>query len=65
METLITLFVASITGIAGFYFGQKKQPKPLTEEEKIKLQREREEKAWQKLFNYNETIATRGYRDEQ
>jgi hypothetical protein len=35
-----------------------------TIEEKEKQRLERIEKDFQKLFNYNEAIATRGYKDE-
>ncbi len=38
--------------------------KPLTEEDLVKLKREKIEKEWEKLFNYNETIAAKGYKDE-
>ena len=38
--------------------------KPLTEEDLVKLKREKIEKEWEKLFNYTETIAAKGYKDE-
>ena len=36
----------------------------LTEEEKEMNRRDKIEKSWQKLFNYNIDIATRGYDNE-
>lgn len=69
METvLIMLMTLILTGgglATGFYLGKKQQSKPLTEEEEIKLRREKEEKQWQELFNYSERIAIRGYDDER
>lgn len=37
--------------------------KPMTEVETEKLRREKIDKNFQKLFDYNEDIATRGYRE--
>ena len=64
MEIIFT----SIISIAFGYLLQvvlplNKKPKELTEDELERQRREKVEKSWQELFNYNETIATRGYRD--
>ncbi len=64
MEILISFIITGIGFCAGYYFGKKEQPvKQLTEEETIKLKREKQEKSWQALFDYNEDIATRGYKE--
>ena len=39
-----------------------RKTEPITEEKQERLRKEAIEKDWQKLFNYNETIATRGYK---
>lgn len=42
----------------------EKKSEPITIEEKEKQRQERIEKDFVKLFNYNEKIATEGYKDE-
>jgi cell division protein FtsL len=62
MEYLL-LLIAMIEGATITYLLVKGKPSELTEEEKERLRKEKIEKDWQKLFNYNETIATRGYKE--
>lgn len=57
------LIIVILQGIAIGYLVMKNIPKPLTEEVKEQLRKEKIEKDWQKLFNYNESIATRGYKE--
>jgi hypothetical protein len=66
METVLILLlvtlIASITGYVGFYFGKKeRKAKPLTPDEEERLRREKRDRDFQELFNYNERIATKGY----
>ena len=56
---LLVIFIQSVYIV----FKLNKKPKELTLEEKEQIRREKIEAEWQKLFNYNETIATRGYRE--
>ena len=44
---------------------ETKKAEPVTASEKEKARQERIERDFQKLFNYSETIATRGYKDEE
>lgn len=59
----ILLAIVMLQGVAISYLVLKSRPKTLTEEEKERLRKEKIEKDWQKLFNYNESIATRGYKE--
>ena len=67
MEIVLLLIIMCQT--AYIVYNKIMQDKPieekkLTEEEKEIKRKEKIEKSWQKLFNYNETIATKGYEDE-
>lgn len=61
------LLLAIVLAEGGFIFKllSNKKPKELTIEEKERQRLERIEKNYQKLFNYSEDIATRGYKDEE
>lgn len=59
----ILLVIVILQSIAITYLIVKGRPRPLTEEQVERLRKEKIEKDWQKLFNYNETIATRGYKE--
>lgn len=52
-----------VQSFAMVYIMKVNKPVVLTEEAKEKERKEKIEKDWQKLFNYNETIATRGYKE--
>lgn len=62
MQYVLLVIVLIQSGVITYLTTKKN--KPLTMEEKERLRREAIEKDWQKLFNYNEAIATRGYKDE-
>ena len=65
METVLMLIIIGL--VAYIVYTRKGKPvvmKELTEAEKETNRKEKIEKSWQKLFNYNETIATKGYEDE-
>jgi cell division protein FtsL len=62
MEYLLLLIVLLQSAFIT-YLLVNKRVEPLTEEHKEQLRKEKIEKDWQKLFNYNETIATRGYKE--
>lgn len=62
MEYVLLLLVI-LQGITIGYLVLKSRPRPLTELEIERLRKEKIEKDWQKLFNYNESIATRGYKE--
>lgn len=60
----VLLVIVILQSIAMTYLLVRNKPIPkLTEEEVERQRKERIEKDWQKLFNYNETIATRGYKE--
>lgn len=62
----VLLAIVLLEGGAITYLLTKKTPsKPITIEEKERLRQERVEKDFGRLFNYNESIATRGYKDEE
>ena len=67
MEMVLLLIIMIQT--AYIVYNKITQNKPvveseLTEEEKEMNRRDKIEKSWQKLFNYNIDIATGGYDDE-
>jgi len=67
MEIVLLLIIMIQT--AYIVYNKITQNKPvveseLTEEEKEMNRRDKIEKSWQKLFNYNIDIATRGYDNE-
>lgn len=77
MEIIITFIIIGITGYTCFYFGKMQKPteKKMTKREEYeqlmknqeyaeKIKQAKIDKSFQELFNYNETIATRGYKDE-
>ena len=60
------MFIVVLQGAAITYLlvkGKSTEVSKPTEAEVERLRKERIEKDWQKLFNYNETIATRGYKE--
>jgi predicted DNA-binding transcriptional regulator len=62
----VLLAIVLLEGGAITYLLTKKTPnEPITIEQKEKERQERIEKDFRKLFNYTETIATRGYKDEE
>ena len=62
----VLLAIVLLQGGAITYLLTKKTPtEPITIEQKEKARQERIEKDFRKLFNYTETIATRGYKDEE
>ena len=64
MEIIFTSIISIILGyLLQFVYPLHKKTKELSEDELEMQRREKVEKSWQELFNYNETIATRGYRD--
>lgn len=62
---LLTITLLQWGAIIYLILGSKKKPTELTIAEREKQRLERIEKDWQKLFNYNETVATKGYKDEE
>ncbi len=66
MELIVMAIFATFTGYIGYTVGKKEasnviktEPKSLTELEKER--QEAIERSFQNLFEYNETIATKGY----
>lgn len=62
MEIILLILVILETGFI-VYLKLPKQLKIETLDEKELRRRQHEEESWNKLFNYNETIATRGYKE--
>lgn len=63
---LLTLLIIESGAFVYYVMNNKnKVPTVLTIEQKEKERQERIEKDFAKLFNYTETIATRGYKDEE
>lgn len=62
---LLAIMLLQWGAIIYLILNSKKKPNTLTLAEKEKQRLERIERDWQKLFNYNETIATKGYKDEE
>lgn len=63
---LLTLLVLENIGIGYLFIRNKnKMPRELTKDQKEKERLERIQRDFQKLFNYTETIATKGYEDEE
>ena len=62
MEIILLILVILETCFI-VYLKLPKQLKLETLDEKELRRREKEEESWNKLFNYNETIATRGYKE--
>ena len=61
----IVLFITVMLESAWIVYNYVKKNDPIDEvEEQEKNRRNNIEKSWQKLFNYNETIAVRDYDDE-
>ncbi len=61
---LLAIVLLQSAGIT-YLLTKTKKNEPLTEKELELKRREKIDKNWQKLFDYNETIATRGYKDEE
>ena len=64
MEYLLLAIVLAEGGYI-IHLKSKKPTEKQTEDKKEAERKERIEKDFQKLFNYSETIATRGYKDEE
>jgi len=61
---LLVIVLLQSAGITYLLTRNKKVELPTEKELELK-RREKIDKNWQKLFDYNETIATRGYKDEE
>jgi len=60
---LLAIVLLQSAGIT-YLLTKTKKNEPVDEKELELKRREKIDKNWQKLFDYNETIATRGYKDE-
>ena len=66
MEYVLLAIVLIQFGVIGYMlYRYNKKPVDLTVEEKERQRQERFAKSFNKLMNYNEDIAVRGYRDEE
>ena len=63
MEIIFVSIISIILGYGLQVVLPIKKIVKIDEGKEEQLRKERVEKSWQELFNYNETIATRGYRD--
>ncbi len=65
MEYVLLVIVLLQSGAITYLLLKGKKNEPISEQELELKRREKIDKNWQKLFDYNETIATRGYKDEE
>lgn len=65
MEYVLLAIVLLQGGAITYLLTKNTSKKPMTIGQKERERQERIEKDFAKLFNYTETIATRGYKDEE